>query len=339
LTDSRRTSLTVAFALGGWLVTLASCAPKASTSAEMSTNTPPAQSQGGQGGANPSPSNGQLNDAGVAPAADAASPATPASPPATGAPVDAGTTEPPASTSTDALPPSGTGGVDARIGDAVAPAKRGRILVYSRTTGNRHDSIPQAVMTVVKALRDRGYLPEASEEPKWFTKEILAGFQALVFVSVTGKPLGDPGLAEIAALDEYVKGGGILIGLHAASSTFYDPELAYTKLIGGKFEDHPGKVRRANCHATAAHPAVAKLPDPFVVTDEIYVMSNVRPDNQVILTCEALDKKPLPIAWYRREGQGLVFYTALGHETSDWATDQPYFRDHAWPGILWALGE
>jgi type 1 glutamine amidotransferase len=224
-------------------------------------------------------------------------------------------------------------------GDSAPVVNRGKVLVYSRTTGNRHESIPRAVMTVAKALQDKGYTTEASEDPKWFTTAALTQFQALIFVSVTGKPLGDPGLDALTALDGYVKGGGILIGLHAASSTFYDPQLPYTKLIGGKFEDHPGGVRRAECHAEEAHPAVVRLPEPFVVSDEIYVMSNVRPDNHVILSCDSVDKKRLPIAWYRQEGAGLVFYTSLGHETSVWSPSEPYFRDHAWPGILWALGE
>jgi type 1 glutamine amidotransferase len=195
------------------------------------------------------------------------------------------------------------------------------------------------VMTVQKALSDVGYQVEASEDPAWFTTERLTPLAAIILVSTTGMPLGDPGTMQLAALDAYVKGGGVLVGLHAASSTFYDPALPWTPLIGGKFEDHPGGVRKGTCHAEAKHPAVDKLPEPYVTMDEIYNMSHVRPDNQVILTCDALTGGTrLPIAWYRSEGKGRVFYTALGHLTTDWAPDAPYFRDHALPGILWALG-
>lgn len=211
------------------------------------------------------------------------------------------------------------------------------VLVYSHTTGNRHDSIPRAVAAVKKALADRGYTVEASEDPAWFTEARLRGLFAIVLVSTTGRQLGDPGTAALAAFEAWVRGGGILIGLHAASSSFYDPAGPYTRLIGGKFVEHPGGVRSGTCHKIGDHPAVAKLPTPFVTRDEIYVMSNVRPDNQLILTCDGVDGKKLPIAWHRQEGSGRVFYTALGHLDTDFAPDAPYFRDHALPGMLWAL--
>jgi type 1 glutamine amidotransferase len=229
---------------------------------------------------------------------------------------------------------------DAAPADVIAPGPRtGTILVYSNTTGNRHENIPTAVKALQKALGDAGYTVQASEDPTWFTREKLAPLAAIVLVSTTGKPIGDPGTEQLAALDAYVKGGGVLVGLHAASSTFYDPSQPWTPLIGGKFIDHPGGVRKGTCHAVGKHPAVDKLPVPFVTTDEIYSMSNVRPDNQVILTCDTFTGgMQAPIAWWRNEGQGRVFYTALGHLTEDYAADAVYFRDHALPGILWALG-
>ena len=45
------------------------------------------------------------------------------------------------------------------------------------------------------------------------------------------------------------------------------------------------------------------------------------------------------MAWYRSEGSGRVFYSALGHAAEDFAADAPKFRDHMVPGMLWALGQ
>ena len=161
----------------------------------------------------------------------------------------------------------------------------------------------------------------------------------MILLSTTGTPLGDPGTEAVAALDAYVRAGGVLVALHAASSTSYDNTLPYTRLIGGRFVNHPGNVRTASCHPQSDHPAVTRLPEPFMTTDEIYVMSDLHPDNQVILTCEAFqDPRRLPIAWHRSEGQGRIFYTALGHREEDWTPTSPYLRDHALPGILWSLG-
>lgn len=216
-------------------------------------------------------------------------------------------------------------------------AMGGKVLIFSRTTRVRHDHIPTAVKALEVALQERGLTVSASEDPQWFVAERLRELKAVILLSTTGTPLGDPGTQALRDLDAYVKGGGILIGLHAASSTLYEPGLPYTQLIGGKFENHPGGIRTANCHRIGSHPAVIGLPEPFITKDEIYVMSQLRPENEVILTCDAVDGKKLPIAWHRSEGAGRVFYTALGHEVSDWARDSRFFVGHALPGILWAL--
>jgi uncharacterized protein len=276
----------------------------------------------------PAPGARSSSDAAPSPPVDAAVPVTPS-------PDAARTDDAPAMK--DAAPmTSPDAATDAARADAAAAG--GTVLVYSHTTGNRHDHIPRAVASLQAALRERGFTVEASEDPAWFTTARLSPLAGIILVSTTGTPLGDPGLEALAALEAYVRGGGVLVGLHAASSTFYDPALPYTPLIGGKFEDHPGGVRMDNCHAQGDHPAVAHLPEPFVVRDEIYSMSHLRADNEVILTCDALGGGRLPIAWHRQEGRGRLFYTALGHEVADWALTAPYFRDHALPGILWALG-
>jgi uncharacterized protein len=240
----------------------------------------------------------------------------------------------------------GSGGSDAMpdasppTPDSAGPTSK-NLLVFSHTTGNRHESIPSAVNGLRAVLTAAGFTVEATENPAVFTAAKLQTLGGVILLDTTGKPFGESPGATLAALEAFLRGGGALIGLHAASSTFYEPPVTYTRLIGGRFVEHPGGVRQANCHAKGAHPSVAKIPAPFRVRDEIYVMSNLNPDNQVVLECEAFGNTAnrLPIAWYRQEGQGRLFYTALGHESSDWTAQSPYLRDHALPGILWALGQ
>ena len=218
----------------------------------------------------------------------------------------------------------------------------GAVLIFSRTTGFRHDSIPEAVAKLGAALRARGFTVEASENPQVFTAAPgLSRFRGVVLLSTTGKALGDPGTEALAALESFVKAGGALAGLHSATSTEYDPSSAITRLLGGKFVNHPGNVRQANCHAEGTHPAAAMLPEPFVVRDEIYVMDNLRSDNQVVLRCDAVaGGARLVIAWFREAtaDSGRVFYTALGHANEDWQDTSPKFTAHILPGVLWALG-
>ena len=40
----------------------------------------------------------------------------------------------------------------------------------------------------------------------------------------------------------------------------------------------------------------------------------------------------------RTEGAGRVFYSGLGHYAQRWGAGDPFFSDHALPGILWTIG-
>jgi type 1 glutamine amidotransferase len=240
----------------------------------------------------------------------------------------------------------GAGGTSSAGLDATAAtdtsgpgAAGGKVLIFTNSTGYRHVSIEPEAAAIKAALAELGFSPEVSADPARFSTSGLADLRGIVLVSTTGKPLGDPGTDAVAALDAYVKGGGALISIHAASSTFYDPAGPYTRLIGGKFVNHPGSVRQATCFPEGTHPASAKLPPSFSTKDEIYVFDNYRADNQVVLRCAAFTgNDKLPIAWYRSEGKGRVFNSALGHEAADFAPNALLMRDHFLPGMLWALG-
>ncbi len=73
----------------------------------------------------------------------------------------------------------------------VAPAlakDKARVLVYSGSTGYRHESIPAAVASI-KALGEKaGYVVDTSEDPEVFTAENLAKYRALVLVSNSTDP-------------------------------------------------------------------------------------------------------------------------------------------------------
>ncbi len=249
-----------------------------------------------------------------------------------GEPLDAVRAMPDSGADADAAAPmGGDGGTEGRRGNAV--------LVFTRTTGYRHASIEPAAMALHDALSPLGFAIEISADETTFTAAGLARFVGVVLVSTTGKPLGDPGVDAQNALLAFVRAGGALVGIHAASSTEYDPTLPYTPLIGGKFIDHPGGVRNGVCHPTGQHPSVARLPANLSVFDEIYFMDHLNAANQVDLHCDALSGgAPLPIAWHRVEGMGRVFYTALGHNADEYAATSPVFKDHIIPAVLWALG-
>jgi type 1 glutamine amidotransferase len=230
-------------------------------------------------------------------------------------------------------PDAGPGATDASDG-----ATSRSVLVFTRTTGFRHDSIEPAAMALRASLVPLGWVVDVGADPAAFTTANLARYAGVVLVSTTGMPLGDPGTNELAALAAFVRGGGALVGIHAATSTMYPLTTPYTQLLGGRFVDHPGGPRMSTCYVEGTHPSVAALPAMFAVNDEIYVFDAFEATNVIDLRCLALDGTTrLPIAWHRTEGAGRVFNTALGHFTEEWDVAGKIVKDHVVPGILWAL--
>jgi type 1 glutamine amidotransferase len=265
----------------------------------------------------------------AAPRADQASPDRAATPAA-----DAG--------ATDLPPPADAGGKPASDAAGGPPADAGTsgpatVLLFHRATGYVHESKGAAARALERALGPHGVTATISEDPALVTAEKLATFGAVVLIDTTGTPFGDPGTAAIEALGAFVRGGRGLVGVHAASNG-YETTPAYVNLIGGDFTEHPGGVRMGRCAPEGMHPAVARLPATFALVDEFYMFRMFRADNIVDLRCDALSGgEKLPIAWHRAEGQGRVFFTALGHNADEW-NDRRIVEDHVVPGILWSMG-
>lgn len=234
-------------------------------------------------------------------------------------------------------PPEVAPSIDAIPG---VPVASGKVIIYTHSTGFRHGSIETAAAAFRTALAAQGLQPEIVADPARISTAGLQGVRGIVMISTTGRPFGDPGTDALAAFEAFVKGGGALIGVHAASSSFYPPTSAQTRMIGGKFTTHPGGLRAATCYPEGTNPAAAKLPASFPVRDEIYLFEAYNTANQVVLRCSDVGgNERLPIAWTRSEGTGRVFYSALGHSNEDFAAQSLVFRDHLLPGTLWALGQ
>ncbi|MBI3922144.1 MAG: ThuA domain-containing protein [Armatimonadetes bacterium] len=222
-------------------------------------------------------------------------------------------------------------------------AKR-RVLYYTRTTGFRHGCLPHswAVMRDL-GLAHGDFRVTVNEDDTKMTPEYLQQFDAIVLYT-TGIPFPTPESKQ--ALLDYVKGGKGLIGVHSATDTHYDwPE--YGELIGAYFDGHPWHQEVGIKVDDPAHPACKDLPNPWIITDEIYQFRNWSRDKvHVLLTIdnatidtkkEGVNRKDLDFAvsWCKDYGQGRVFFTSLGHRDEVW--DNPLFQEHLRQGILWAM--
>lgn len=210
------------------------------------------------------------------------------------------------------------------------------VLIYTRTAGYRHESIPAAVAAMSGLAGLAGLSAQAGEDPDVFTPERLADCAAVVFLSTTGEVLTDPARA---ALERYVLDGGGFLGIHSASATEFDWPF-YGELIGARFAGHP-PVQSAMIHVTDAdHPATARMPASRQWVDEWYEFeSHPDPRCRVLATVDedsyagGAMGAPHPLVWCHEVGLGRSFYTALGH--TDEAYSDSAFRDHLLGALAW----
>jgi len=217
-------------------------------------------------------------------------------------------------------------------------AARFRLLVFSRTAGFRHDSIPDAI-AAVRALGDQnGFLVDATEDPSVFTDSGLADYSAVSFLLTTGDVLND---SQQAAFERYIAAGNGFVGIHSAADTEYDWPW-YGGLMGAYFASHPD-IQPAVVHREDAnHPSTDSLPDVWVRTDEWYNFQTNPRDTPDIHVLASLDESSYsggtmgdhPIAWYQEYAGGRAWYTAGGHTRESYA--EPLFLQHLLDGLEYA---
>ena len=79
-----------------------------------------------------------------------------------------------------------------------------RVLVFSKTAGFRHQSIPNGVMALKKMGEKHVFSVFTSEDATQFTDENLAKFDVVVLMSTTGTILND---SQKAAFQKFVQSG------------------------------------------------------------------------------------------------------------------------------------
>lgn len=228
----------------------------------------------------------------------------------------------------------------ARPGEsAESESRQPRVLVFSKTTGYRHTSIPDGIAAIHALGAEHGFEVEATEDAGVFTDDALASFAAVVFLNTTQDVLD---AAQQAAFERYIRAGGGFAGVHAAADTEYDWPW-YGGLVGAYFEHHP-EIQAATVRVEdPAHPSTDGLPVEWVRTDEWYdFRSSPRGRVRVLATLDEASYEggrmgeDHPIAWCHAYDGGRAWYTAMGHTAESYA--EPLFRRHLLGGIRYAAG-
>lgn len=225
-------------------------------------------------------------------------------------------------------------------GDDFFPAHQTKkpisVLVFSKTAGFRHDSIPNAHEAIQRICDGQKWTAEHTEDAATFTPEKLGRFDVVIFACTTGDVLNNE---QQAAFESYVKKGGGYVGIHAASDTEYDWPW-YGGHVGAYFKSHPAIQQATVKIEDPNHPTMKMLPKEWVRTDEWYSFrANPRKDVHVLAS---LDESTYqgggmgdhPIAWCHERNGGRAWYNAMGHTKETYA--DPLFLKCLTEGIRWA---
>jgi type 1 glutamine amidotransferase len=228
-----------------------------------------------------------------------------------------------------------------------AAAGKAKVLIYSGSTGFRHDSIPAGVAAVKSIATRLGYDFDATEDPEIFTAEKLAAYKAIVFVSTTTDPKKPESEWFVGpkrdALVGFLEAGNGVVGLHAAADSHYHWPW-YGQMIGGYFERHPkGTPQALQTFVDSKFPGTEQLPRTITRNDEWYYYKDFNPLMHVLITVDPstigegeADVNPNPVAWYHDFGGGRVFYSGLGHTSESYS--EPYVVDLISAGLKYAVG-
>lgn len=233
------------------------------------------------------------------------------------------------------------------------PAREGvdgagmRVLLFSKTAGFRHDSIPASQEVMRRLSITHNFDLTQTEDASIFNERALREFDVVVFASTTGEVLDAP---QQEAFEAFVEAGGGFVGVHAASDTLYEWPW-YGELVGAYFEGHPPGTSVATVqNEDVQHASTDHLGASFQLEDEWYFFDrNPREDVHVLLTldkgsndalanygegAEAAEESDHPITWCQEYEGGRSWYTALGHRSEVWQDVR--FQEMLLDGVLWA---
>jgi type 1 glutamine amidotransferase/HEAT repeat protein len=227
-----------------------------------------------------------------------------------------------------------------------------RILVFSRSEGFQHQVIGATEVALEYMGRKTGaFEVTVATDMDAFDAANLARFDAVLFNNTTQLAFEDP--SHRRALLEFARGGGGVIGIHAATDNFYDwPEAA--AMMGGLFDGHPWG---------AGGTWAVKLDEPdhplnrsfdgqaFLIRDEIYQITGPysRDTHRVLLSLDMSnlrnrqvegikrDDGDFAISWIKPFGEGRVFYSSLGHNPEVLRNEG--VLGHYLAGIQYAVGD
>ena len=253
----------------------------------------------------------------------------------------------------------------ATVGDASyhnqSVPHRKRVLAWiDVSNGYQHDSVSHAVTTIERLgyetgaydtfirsdshMITKGTVTGSDGKPLLYSKN-LNDYDAIFFFGVREIDLTKEQRRDLLSF-VHDDGKGF-VAAHAGSTAFFSwPEFG--EMLGGRFDEHPWGIIQAPVLVEDENfPGMTNLPPSFLHIDEYYQIKDFdRSHARVLLRLDVshLDMtvplvhhkdEDFPLAWAKMYGKGRVYYSALGHDPSNW--DERAVQEMYFEAIKWAL--
>ncbi|MGQ7869872.1 ThuA domain-containing protein [Sunxiuqinia sp. sy24] len=227
--------------------------------------------------------------------------------------------------------------------EKATPEKPLNVLVFSKTSGFRHQSISSGLKMFSELASAENWNLTATENPRLFTMDFLVNFDVVVFLNPTQDVLSDN---QQKAFETFMKTGKGFVGIHASADCEYDWDW-YGKLNGAYFLTHPPAQKGTVIFEDHNHPAMKAFEgmDSYTTVDEWYSFKSNPRENVHVLA--RLDENTIkksdndkwkmddhPLIWWQ-EFEGIrSFYSVFGHTHE--AFQDPKIQAHFAGAVNWA---
>jgi type 1 glutamine amidotransferase len=226
----------------------------------------------------------------------------------------------------------------------MAQDKTINVLVFSKTSGFRHNSISSGLKMMSDLAQERKWVLTATENAALFTPDFLKTFDVVVFLNPTLDVLNDQQQKDFEA---FMNSGKGFVGIHAAADCEYDWAW-YGQLNGAFFKTHPKCQAGTVIFENTDHPSMIpfKGMKTYRTVDEWYSFKeNPRAKVHVLARLDetSLDAETLkedkwkmgdhPLIWYQEMGNSRSYYTVFGHTPE--AFQDPKVKEHIGCAIDW----
>ena len=226
----------------------------------------------------------------------------------------------------------------------MAQDKKINVLVFSKTSGYRHNSISTGLKMMSELAQERKWVLTCTENADLFTPDFLKTFDVVVFLSPTQEVLNDQQQKDFEA---FMKTGKGFVGIHAAADCEYDWAW-YGQLNGAFFKTHPPAQIGTVIFENTDHPSMVpfKGMQTYRTFDEWYSFKEnprakvhvlARLDETSLNAATLKDNKwkmgDHPLIWYQEIDNSRSFYTVFGHTPE--AFQDPKVIQHIGCAIDW----